>query len=59
MKKAKNCQLDKYLTNKRAIVRIENKDDLCLSGVIVVAKAKVDNDEQYHHSSNSRRTLQT
>ena len=30
-----------------AIVRIQNKDDLCLAWAIIVAKAKVDNDTRY------------
>ena len=46
-KKRKIANLDKYLTNKRAIVRIQNKDNLCLARAIIVAKAKVDNDTRY------------
>ena len=40
-------------------VRIQNNDNLCLSRAIVVAKARVDNDERHHHISNSQRPLQT
>ena len=38
-RKRKIANLDKYLTNKRAILRIQNKDNLCLARAIVVAKA--------------------
>ena len=41
-KKVKN----KYLTNTRTIVRIQNKDNICPSRATVVAKAVVDNDER-------------
>ena len=57
-RKRKIVNLDKYLTNKRAILRIQNKDNLCLARAIVVAKAKVDNAEQYAYISDTRRPLQ-
>ena len=38
-RKGETANLEKYLTNRRAIVRIQNKDDLCLCRAIVVAKA--------------------
>ena len=41
------------------LLRIQNNDNLCLSRAIVVAKARVDNDERHHHISNSQRPLQT
>ena len=50
--------LDKYLVRKHSNVRIQNKDNLCLARAIVVAKAKVDNDERYQRISDSRKTLQ-
>ena len=57
-RKRKIANLDKYLTNKRAIVRIQNKDNLCLARAIVVAKAKVDNDERYENIRKSEKPLQ-
>ena len=57
-RKRKIANLDKYLTNKRAIVRIQNKGNLCLSRATVVANAKVDNDTRHKHISHSERPLQ-
>ena len=57
-KKRKTANLEKYLTNKRTIVRIQNKDDLCLARAIILAKAKVDNDERYTYIKDFRRPLQ-
>ena len=57
-RKRKIANLDKYLTNKRFIVRIQNKDDLCLSRAIVVAKAEIDTDERYESIRKSERPLQ-
>ena len=39
--------LESYLTKKRGIVQIKNKDDLCCARAIVVAKGKLDKDPKY------------
>ena len=57
-RKRKIANLDKYLTNKRSIVRIQNKDNLCLSCTIVVAKAEIDTDERCENIRKSERPLQ-
>ena len=36
-----------FLKNKRSVIQIKNKDHLCCAHALVVAKAKVDQDEQY------------
>ena len=51
--------LESYLTKKRGIVQIKNKDDLCCARAIVVAKAKLDNDPQYRSIVNHQRAMQT
>ena len=57
-KKRKIANLDKYLTNKRATIRIQNKDDLCLARSIIVTKAKIDNDTRSTQIKDFRGTLQ-
>ena len=57
-KKRKIANFDKYITNKRAVVRFQNRDDLCFSQAIVVAKAKVDNGERYENIRKSLKPLQ-
>jgi hypothetical protein len=39
--------LESYLTRKRGIVQMKNKDDLCCARAIVVAKGKLDKDPKY------------
>ena len=58
-KKRKIASLDKYLTRKHSIVRIQNKDNICLAQAIVVAKAKIDKDEMYENIRKSERPLMT
>ena len=58
-KKRREINLDKYLTNKRSIVRIQNADNICLSRALVVAIAKLENDEQYKTLTHPHSTLQT
>ena len=50
--------IDDYLDEKASVVRIRNKDDLCLARALAVAKAKVDNDPKYKQISNSNRPVQ-
>jgi hypothetical protein len=51
--------LESYLTKKRGIIQIKNKDDLCCARAIVVAKAKLDKDPQYKSIVDHRRATQT
>ena len=57
-KKRTTYNIDDYLSEKNSVVRIKNKDDLCLARALVVARAKKDNDPRYHHIKNSDRPLQ-
>ena len=45
--KRSEINLEKHLAKKKSILRIQNRDDLCLARALVVAKAKIDNDPQY------------
>ena len=40
--------LDRFLINKRCIIRIQNADDLCCARAIVTAKAKLDHHDQWN-----------
>ena len=57
-KKRTTYNIDDYLDEKSSVVRIKNKDDLCLARALVVARAKVDNDPRYNHIKRSGRPLQ-
>jgi hypothetical protein len=57
--KRSEINLEKHLINKRAIVRIQNKDDLCLARALVVSIAKIENDSQYKSIVTHRRPMQT
>ena len=57
--KRSEINLEKHLINKRSIIRIQNKDELCLARALVVAKAKIDNDSQYKSIVDHRRSMQT
>lgn len=48
--------LEKHLTNKRSIVRIQNRDELCLARALVVAKAKI-NESRYKNLVKADRPL--
>ena len=50
--------IDDYLDQKGSVVRIKNKDDLCLARALVVARAKKENDPRYKYISDSRKPLQ-
>ncbi|CAB3992512.1 Hypothetical predicted protein [Paramuricea clavata] len=50
--------LESYLTKKRGIVQVKNKDDLCCARAIVVAKAILDKDPQYKSIVSRTGTLQ-
>ena len=57
-KKRTTYNIDDFLSEKGSVVRIRNKDDLCLARALVVARAKQDNDPRYNHIKNSDRPLQ-
>ena len=57
-KKRTTFDIDDYLDEKNSVVRIKNKDDLCLARALVVARAKEDNDPRYDYIRDSRRPLQ-
>ena len=57
--KRTDVNLEKHLEKKRTVVRIQNKDELCMARALVVAKAKVDEDPQYKSIVDHRRPLQT
>ena len=50
--------IDDYLDQKNSVVRIKNKDDLCLARALVVARAKIDKDPRYNQIKRSDRPLQ-
>ena len=57
-KKRTTFNIDDYLHEKKSVVRIKNKDDLCLARALVVAKAKKDSDPRYKQITDSRSPLQ-
>ena len=57
-KKRTTFDIDDYLGEKGSVVRIKNKDDLCLARALVVARAKIDNDPRYNYIRKSDRPLQ-
>ena len=57
-KKRTTYDIDDYLDEKNSVVRIRNKDDLCLARALVVARAKIDNDPKYNQIRQSDRAIQ-
>ncbi len=57
-RKRDTIDLESYLVSKRSIVRIRNKDDLCLARALVVAIANVDKDKRYKLLTDHRRPAQ-
>ena len=57
-KKRTTFDIDDYLDEKNSVVRIKNKDDLCLARALVVARAKVDKDPRYNQIKQSARAIQ-
>ena len=57
-KKRTTFDIDDYLDEKNSVVRIKNKDNLCLARALVVARAKVDNDPKYNQIKKSNRPVQ-
>ena len=57
-KKRTTFDIDDYLDEKNSVVRIRNKDDLCLARALVVARAKIDKDPKYNQIKQSARAIQ-
>ena len=55
--KRSEINLEKHLINKRAIIRIQNTDEMCLARALVVAKAKLENDRRDRHIRDPKRPL--
>jgi hypothetical protein len=56
--KRAEINLEKHLAGKRSIVRIQNRDELCLARALVVARAKIDKDSRDRQIRRSDRPLQ-
>jgi hypothetical protein len=46
---------ERFLKDKRCIIQIQNKDDMCSARAIVTAKAKIDGHEQWNSIQRGRR----
>ena len=57
-KKRTTFDIDDYLDEKNSVVRIRNKDDLCLARALVVARAKIEKDPRYNQIKQSARAIQ-
>ena len=57
-RKRTTYNIDDFLNEKNSVIRIKNKDDLCLARALVVARAKKDNDPRYDYIRDSRGPLQ-
>ena len=55
--KRSKINLENHLINKRSIVRIQNKDDLCLARAVIVSIAKIENDNRYKYITDHRNTF--
>jgi hypothetical protein len=53
--KRSKINVEKHLMGKRSIVRIQNKDELCLARALVIANAKIDS--QYKTIADDRKPL--
>ena len=53
-----HLDIEEFLKNKRSIIRIQNKDDLCLARALVVGIAKIEKDPKYKQLINSQRPSQ-
>ena len=57
-KKRSEINLEKHLTMKRSILRIQNTDEICLARALVVAIAKIENDNRYVNIRDGRSSTQ-
>ena len=58
MKRRTSYDINDFLNRKNSVVRIKNKDDLCLARALAVAIARIENDPKYKYIKDSRRPLQ-
>jgi hypothetical protein len=56
--KRSEINLEKHLTKKGSVIRIQNEDDLCLARALVVSIAKIENDSRYKSIIDHRNLLQ-
>jgi hypothetical protein len=52
--KRSEINLEKHLAKKGSVIRIQNKDELCLARALVVSIAKIENDSRYKVIANHR-----
>ena len=57
--KRSEINLGKHLAKKGSIIRIQNKDEMCLARALVVSIAKIENDNRYKGIVDHRRSMQT
>ena len=56
--KRSEINLEKHLTKKGSVIRIQNEDDLCLARALVVSITKIENDSRYKSIIDHRNLLQ-
>ena len=57
--KRSEINLEKHLAKKGSVIRIQNKDEMCLARALVVSIAKIENGSRYKTISDHRRSTQT
>ena len=57
--KRSEINLEKHLAKKGSIIRIQNKDEMCLARALVVSIAKSENGNRYKGIVDHRRSMQT
>ena len=57
-RKRTHLNIEEFLENKRSVIRIKNKDDLCLARALVIAIAKTEKDPKYKDLLDVRRHCQ-
>jgi hypothetical protein len=56
--KRSEINLEKHLTKKGSVIRIQNEDEICLARALVVSIAKIENDSQYKTITDHRWPMQ-
>jgi hypothetical protein len=56
--KRSEINLEKHLTKKGSVIRIQNEEEICLARALVVSIAKIENDSRYKVIVNHRNSLQ-
>ena len=57
--KRSEINLEKHLAKKGSVIRIQNKDDMCLARALVVSIAKIENNSRYKTIIDHRWSMQT